>query len=136
MNNLGKARRNRSGNERILSGWSRAALLLATLTSYQAAADLNCNGKVSDVLMYSDGTVNVRSDWRADFTYVCSTSGSWASSISTEVCLAWYATLIKAQASGLRLAVYYAGSSATCSTLPTYSASLVPLYIGLLPPLP
>ena len=118
------------------SAWARAVVSLAALASFQAAADLNCNGKVGDVLLYSDGTVNIRSDWRGDFTYICSTSGSWAPNITTEVCLAWYATLVKAQASGLRVSVYYGGNPGTCSTLPSYSASPTPIYIGLLPPLP
>ncbi|MBM0106554.1 hypothetical protein JM946_17635 [Steroidobacter sp. S1-65] len=101
----------------------------ALCTAQQAQAAVDCVGKVAKVLLYSDGTVNIVGQWRGDYTFVCSTSGSFGT-VSAEVCLSWYATLMKAKADNLDVTVYY-NTNTACSALPTYGNSPVPVYIGL-----
>jgi hypothetical protein len=107
-----------------------AAFWVASVVSH--AADLYCSGTVQYVLMYNDGTVALSGSWRGDYVYLCSTSGSWGS-IPQEVCLAWYATAVKAADDGKHVAIYYSPSSYTCATLPTYSSAPVPFYFGVAP---
>ena len=107
-----------------------AALSMGSGASH--AADLYCSGTVQYVLLYYDGAVALLGSWRGDYTYLCSTSGSWGS-IPPEVCLAWYATAVKAADDGKHVAIYYSPSSYTCTTLPTYSSAPVPFYFGVVP---
>ena len=107
-----------------------ATFLLASGVS--RATDLYCSGTVQYVLMYNDGTVAVLGSWRGDYTYLCSSSGSWGA-IPQDVCLAWYATAVKAADDGKHVAIYYSPSTYTCSTLPTYSSAPVPFYFGVVP---
>lgn len=104
-----------------------AALALLSLPS-QAATD--CNGTVTRVLLYGDGTVNLLSSWRNDYTVLCNTNGTFGS-IPAELCLSWYATAMNAAAHGKQVNVYYAATY-TCATLPTYWSSPVPTYVGLI----
>lgn len=121
------AKRKRTGA--LATSWKALAIFLAVFGCQQASA-IDCNGKVLRVLLYVDGTVNILGNWRGDYTYICSTSGSWGNA-STEVCLTWYASLVKARADNANVSISY-NSSSTCATLPTYSASPMPAYIGLM----
>ena len=93
-------------------------------------AAIDCTGLVHYALFYADGTVNVLGEWRGGYTYLCNTNGTWGG-VPPEVCLSWYATAVKAAADGKELALYYGTDAYTCATLPTYSSSLVPTYVGL-----
>ena len=59
------------------------------LVSLQANAVTDCSGTVVKALLYGDGTVNIQSSWRNDFTVICNTNGTFGN-IPAEVCLAWY----------------------------------------------
>jgi hypothetical protein len=120
--------------KRIARDAARTLLLCAAGASCYAA-DFQCSGTVQYALLYADGTVNIMTSWRGDYTYLCSTSGSWApaTAVPQEVCLSWYATAVKAAAEGRHVAVYYSGTTYTCATLPTYSGAPVPLYFGVAP---
>lgn len=104
-----------------------AALALASVPSHAAT---DCNGTVTRVLLYGDGTVNLLSSWRNDYTFLCNTNGTFGG-IPAEVCLSWYATAMNAAAHGKQVNVYYAATY-TCATLPIYSSSAVPTYVGLI----
>jgi hypothetical protein len=54
-----------------------AVFLAASAVSH--AADLYCSGTVQYVLLYYDGIVALLGSRRGDYTYLCSTSGSWGS---------------------------------------------------------
>jgi len=110
-------------------------LLLCTVGASCYATDFQCSGTVQYALLYNDGTVNIMTSWRNDYTYLCSTTGSWApaAAVSQDVCLSWYATAVKAAAEGKHVAIYYSGTTYTCATIPTYSGAPVPLYFGIAP---
>ena len=101
----------------------------ALCAGHQAHAAVDCVGKIAKVLLYADGTVNIVGSWRGDYNFVCSTSGAFGS-VPAEVCLSWYATLMKAKTDNLDVTVYY-NTNTACSALPTYGSSPVPVYIGL-----
>ena len=73
---------------------------------------------------------NIKGSWRDDYTFVCSTSGSYASHVPAEVCLGWYALLTKAKTDSLNVTIYY-NTNTACNALPTYQSAPVPLYVGL-----
>ena len=111
--------------------WARlllGAALVNTCTTTQAA--IQCDGLVNYALLYSDGTVNLHSAWRGEFTLLCNTNGTWGG-IPAEVCLSWYAVAAKAAADGKVLTVYYNTDSYSCANLPVYGSSLVPVYVGV-----
>lgn len=117
----------RSMNKSLSVLAATACILLASLRVEAAAS---CSGTVGTVLLYYDGSVNVLTSWRGDYTYVCNIHGGWAG-ISQEVCLGWYGALVKAQADSLNVIVYYNAGSYTCGNLPTYAAAPPPYYLGL-----
>ena len=99
------------------------------LTPVMSGAATHCTGNVQDALLYADGTVNIRTSWRGDFTVLCNTNGTHGN-VPAEVCLSWYAIAAKAAADNAFLTVYYA-ENLTCAALPTYAASPVPIYVGV-----
>lgn len=99
------------------------------LLSFQSNAATDCTGTVTRALLYGDGTVNLLTSWRGDYTEVCNTNGTFGS-IAGDVCLSWYATALSAIAHGKQVNIYYAGTY-TCATLPTYWSAPVPTYFGL-----
>ena len=99
------------------------------LVSLQSHAVTDCAGTVVKVLLYGDGTVNLQSSWRNDFTVICNTNGTFGN-IPAEVCLSWYATAMNAAAHGKQVTAYYAATYA-CATMPTYCSEPVPTYCGL-----
>lgn len=99
------------------------------LFSLQSHAVTDCSGTVIRALLYSDGSVNILSSWRNDYTYICNTNGTFGG-VAPEICLAWYATALKAIASNKQVNIYYQATHA-CATLPIYSSAPVPTYFGL-----
>jgi hypothetical protein len=115
----------RVGN--VVRGCSLALLCMAASL---ARADMDCTGTLTAVLMYSDGSVLIRSSWRNDYTRLCGTQDGV---VATEVCLAWYGAAIKAKADNKTVSVYYYGTpSSSCATLPTYNNTPKPAYFGFL----
>lgn len=115
-----------------ISSRALRALFLAAASGLALApahAAVDCVGKVSKVLLYADGTVNILGSWRGDYNFVCSTSGAFGS-VPAEICLSWYATLTKAKTENLDVTVYY-NTNTPCAALPTYQSSPAPVYIGL-----
>jgi len=106
--------------------WS-AALAISGLISPPARADFYCSGTISEVLMYSTGSVLILTSWRGDWTEICNSQGAFGG-IDGATCLAWYAAAVKAAASQIQAGVYYSGNAYTCANLPTYGSSLVPVY--------
>jgi hypothetical protein len=100
------------------------------LLSFSSNAATDCNGTVTRVLLYGDGTVNLLSSWRGDYTVLCNTNGTFGG-IPSEVCLSWYGTLLNAASHGKQVNVYY-GVTLTCATLPTYWSAPVPTYVGVI----
>jgi len=116
---------------KIRSRRMSAGILAVALTALPqlAGAAISCMGSVDEVLLYADGTLNVRGNWRNDYTFLCNTNGTWGN-VPAEVCLGWYGLLAKAAADNKTVLMWYE-TTATCATVPTYGSSPVPIYVGL-----
>lgn len=51
--------------------------LAAALASLTAHAAFDCSGAVLQALHYADGSVNIQTAYRNDFTVICNTNGTW-----------------------------------------------------------
>lgn len=112
---------------------ARVAFLgLATFVSLTAQAAFDCSGAVLQALHYADGTVNIQTAWRNDFTVICNTNGTW-NGVPGDVCFSWYATALKSVSDTKQLTIYYGATGYTCANMPTYWSALVPTYVGLKP---
>ena len=100
----------------------------ALLTSFNASADYTCNVTVQNVLVYSNGGVNVLHSGRGDYTVICSLNGDYQG-VSGATCAMWTATLLAIKKKAGTAAFWFAGNG-TCATLPTYSSAPAPIYIG------
>jgi hypothetical protein len=115
---------------RFIAARASLAAALALFGFQQAHAAVECVGKVGTVILYQSGIVGVVGDWNPGaLSFVCNTTGEFGG-ISTEVCLAWYATLMKAKSQQLNVTIYY-DSNATCPLLPTYGSTPSVHYLGL-----
>ena len=107
-----------------------AALLLLAAT-HSARADTYCSGAVYEYLVMADGTLTIRSQWRQDWTAICSVHGTWKN-ISTETCYSWLAIVNAAKVHNKAAGIYYTGNP-VCSSLPTYSDAPAPWYVRIEP---
>lgn len=109
--------------------FSRLALLVACLfASQQAAAVYECNVKVVDVLVYSNGLVNVLHSGRGDFTVVCNLNTE-RQGVSPTTCAVWFGLLEAIKKKNGTANIYFGGDG-SCATLPTYDSAPAPVYIG------
>jgi hypothetical protein len=93
-----------------------------------AFADFSCQAVPTVVLVYGEGSVNVFHAGRNDYTYVCNVTTPRLG-IDPVTCAMWTAILLSAKKDNRLVSFYYAGSG-TCATLPVYSNSPAPYYIG------
>ena len=108
----------------------RAVLgLFVLLVSSYSSAFYCSNVTVSDVLMYSDGSVKIKHDGRNDFTQICNLKNDWGD-VTITMCAMWTSSLQSAMKNNLKATIYYPGDG-TCPTLATYGSSPVPGYIGI-----
>ena len=103
------------------------SIALASLPM-SAFADFSCNAVPTNVLVYGDGSVNVFHAGRNDYTYVCNVSQPRLG-VDPVTCAMWTAMLLSAKKDNRMLQFYYPGTG-SCSTLPVYSNSPAPTYIG------
>jgi hypothetical protein len=109
--------------------FSGLVLFVACLfVSQQAAAEYECNVKVINVLVYSDGSLNVLHSGRGDYTYVCNLNTA-RQDVSPTTCASWFALLEAIKKKNGTANIYFHGDG-TCATLPTYGSAPAPLYIG------
>jgi len=106
------------------------AIVLGTLP-VSAFADFSCSTKVTAVLVYADGSVNVFTAVRNDYTYVCNLETPRLG-IEVTTCAMWTAALFDAKKSASNIGLYYSGTG-SCATLATYSGSPAPYYLGPAP---
>ena len=104
------------------------AFIAACVPSLSNATTIYCQGSVVSVYVSEAGEVVFQPSYRADYTQVCSLSGSWEG-VSTETCYAWYSQLIAAKTHSRDVLLQYSVTSQTCASLPTYGASLKPAYV-------
>jgi hypothetical protein len=107
--------------------------MLALFGFQPAHASIECVGKPGPVLLYKNGLVAAAFAWNtgdSGFYHICNTSGEF-SGISSEVCLAWYATLMKAKSQQqLNVALYF-DTSSTCASVPPAESTPTVHYLGI-----
>jgi hypothetical protein len=109
-----------------------AVALFCTLITHGARADIDCEGTLNSVLVYTGGMLVINPSWRGDYIKLCVMSGT-PTEIAT--CAAWVAIAKEAIRSAKSVFAYYYDSTGalTCANLPTYSATPVPAYFALRP---
>lgn len=103
-------------------------IIILLVCSPQLLAAFSCNVTVKNVLVYSNGTVNILHTGRNDHTVICNTKGAWKD-VDTVTCSHWISMLQNAQSNDKLVRFYYDGDG-SCQTLPTYGNAPVPVYIG------
>lgn len=91
-----------------------------------------CSGAVNSLLIYNDGTVNLRGSWRDDYTHICNLKTD-RQGIDVMTCAMWVNTIEAARKLNATIFTYYSRSAdagLTCDTLPTYSNAPAPVYFG------
>lgn len=83
------------------------------------------------VLPYNDGSVNVRTTGRDDWTIICSLSNTYTNTLTVgpNVCATWTALLLRAKKNNQQVEFWYSGSG-SCAGIATYGSAPVPVYIG------
>mgnify|MGYP000505595560 CR=1 FL=1 len=105
-------------------------LLIAVLAiiSLNVHAGFNCNVEITNVLVYGDGSVNVRHTGRNEYTYICKLNSEWKG-VEVVTCAMWTSMLQNIQKNNAAAVFYYDGEG-SCPNLPTYSNAPAPYYIG------
>ena len=102
--------------------------VLAFAISMNAHAAYDCNVKVINVLIYSEGSVNILHSGRGDYTVVCNLNVE-RSGVSPTTCAMW-AGMLQAIKKKNGLANFYFNGDSTCAALPVYGSAPAPVYIG------
>lgn len=105
-----------------------AASLVLGLLPLACLADFQCNVKLRDVLVYGDGSVNVRHTGLNDFTFICNLKTERLG-VDTATCAMWTSMVLALKKNGNTAQFYYSGNG-SCATLLTYANSPAPRYIG------
>ena len=103
-------------------------LLVLAARPMSALADFSCNTTLNAVLLYQDGSVNILHPARNDYTYVCNLQVPRLG-VDTVTCAMWASLLLAAHKDRSQVTFLYPGSG-SCATLPIYSNSPAPTYIG------
>lgn len=104
------------------------SLVCAVGAMTNSALAFQCTATVHNVLIYSDGSVNVLHSGRGDYTVVCSLRGD-RGGVDVATCAAWTGLLQQIKKKSGTAQFYYPGDG-SCSTMPTYWTSPTPTYIG------
>ncbi len=102
--------------------------LIASLLSLNAQAAYECNAKVVNVLLYSEGSVNVLHSGRGDYTVLCNLNVE-RGGVSPTVCAMW-AALLQSVKKKNGIAAFYFSGDGTCAAMPTYGSAPIPVYVG------
>lgn len=113
---------------RILRFGRKLALIAACTLPAHALAAYECNVRVVNVLVYSDGTVNTLHSGRGDYTIICNLNSNYGAASPT-TCAMWTA-MLQAIKKKNGTANFYFDGSGSCATMPTYGSAPVPVYIG------
>lgn len=102
--------------------------VLVALTPLQAYATFECMVKISNVLIYRDGSVNVHHTGRGEYTVVCNLNAD-RQGVSPVTCAMWAAMLQHIKKNNGNAHFYFDGEG-SCAALPRYWESPAPVYIG------
>ncbi|PNM49122.1 hypothetical protein AL535_005975 [Vibrio cholerae] len=106
------------------------SVLGLAIVAFNVNADVQCSGKVNTILQYANGSVNIHTTYRNEYTYICNTETRW-NNISPEACRAMLSIVLSAQASDKNIQIYYSGNQFTCQSIPHYANSPAPVYVGI-----
>ena len=116
----------------VISKFARGGVLFAILANsiVTQAAPQYCQGTLSNLAVYGDGTVLVKVSWLGDYVSVCNVNTQVASATQTS-CVAWVSLMRSAISRGTQTLMYYADAPA-CNVMPTYASSPVPNYVMMM----
>jgi len=95
------------------------------------SASITCHGTVGPLLVYKDGSVNIRTSYRGNYTYICNLKAE-RQGVSIATCATWVGVIESARKLNQEILAYYTvdATFSSCADLPVYSASPAPVYIG------
>jgi hypothetical protein len=105
-----------------------AMVLMLAVLPLNAYAVFECDAQVTQVLVYGDGSVGVLHTARNDIVFICNVQNARLG-VGVATCSMWTSMLIKIKENGGTANFYYDGTG-SCGTLPTYTNSPAPVYIG------
>ncbi|MBW8184290.1 hypothetical protein [Shewanella nanhaiensis] len=103
-------------------------MMLSVMFSTSVNAAFHCSADINRILIYGNGTVNIRHSGRNDFTVICDLNNEWKG-VSVTTCAMWTAMLQNIKKNNGK-AIFYYGGEGTCAALPTYGSTPAPVYIG------
>ena len=125
---------NRNGVKKMKVIVTVAFSVLISMFQIAAFADpvnFTCQVNVNRVLVYGDGSVNVLTSGRNDYTYICSLKNE-RQGVNVATCAMWVSILQNVQNQNAQAFFYYSTDKATsCQNLPTYGNSPAPVYITM-----
>lgn len=107
--------------------FATALLCTATLSSHAAAQW--CTGTLDNLIVYSNGDLVARFNWRGDYVRVCNMNGTMGQ-ITPVTCAGWLSLAKSAIQRGVSTIVYYP-EGPSCAAMPTYSNAPEPAYFML-----
>ena len=109
----------------------RLATLVSTLlVTSPAFADFQCFGTIVDLLIYADGTVNIKTTYRNDYTNICNLQTT-RQGVDPFTCALWVGAIESARKMNQSIHVYYQSNGEfSCTTIPIHGSSPAPVYIG------
>ncbi|WP_299020022.1 hypothetical protein [uncultured Photobacterium sp.] len=98
--------------------------LLLSVSSVANATNLYCAGKIKNVYIDQEGSVNIKGEWHNSWTRICNTKGE-----DTVTCSLWASYAATAVKNNLNVTVHYqVEDGSTCASLPTYYKAPKPHY--------
>lgn len=104
-------------------------ILSASLCTGQVAAETTyCIGYVTHSYISASGSLNVRGDWRNDYTQVCNVNGD--KQISAVTCSLWTSYIANSMTANKKVIFSYKNID-SCANIETYGSSPSPSYVLL-----
>ncbi len=98
---------------------------------FAAAAQIWCQGKISNTYVDSTGTLTIQAAWRGDYTALCNVRTNWKG-IDATTCMTWLGIALMATSKQQTVNVSYNDPAVpACNTLATYVNAPPPIYLML-----
>ena len=106
-------------------------MMLALLCMQYTFGSFNCTVDVDRVLVYANGSVNVKHSGRNNYTIICNLKRD-RQGVSIPTCAIWTSLLLNLHKDGEKAIFYYRTTDSynSCAQLPIYGSSPAPVYIG------
>ena len=110
-------------------------IILILILSYVSTSSLHagsfkCTGKITTLLTYTSGIVQINGTWRDGITRMCNVKFTWKG-IEREICKQWLAIMQSARLQDKDVIVYYdTNENYTCMNLPDYGDTPAPIFVG------